>query len=266
MREEKTSCVWRAAKRAAALLLAVLAATATASGQQVTMLEIRKESGGNNRTTVEIRVPMELQGFDFDNPVDADQSALAVFADDQGRDLLQIHRDRQSKLRDQGYSTQPAMSFGGVADYAANKDIKLRVEVGAVAAENATSLRLKGSAVLNFAGQGEPRALEIVNVPVEMPYDSEGFASEIGPIIVVSDGSAELDGVTYRKFTVRGTENSIVAARPVGGDDSAEVDFWAVADNQFVFKEVPKTVALEIRYSAVRKVPVEFDLAFSVGL
>jgi hypothetical protein len=158
------------------------------------------------------------------------------------------------------------MSFGGVADYSANKDIKLRISVDATASDEADALRLAGTAVLNFAGQGEPETIEIVDVPVEMPYDSDGFASEIGPILVSSDGSAELDGVTYRKFTVSGTENSVVSAKPVGGDDSAEVQFWSVNDNQFVLKEIPEVVTLQVRYTPMRKVQVEFDLNFSVGL
>lgn len=252
--------------RGAVILLGAFAATTGAFGQQVTMLEVRKDSDDDHRTTVEILVPMELNGFDFDNPMDDEQSALAAFSDDQDRDLLQRHQDGQAELREQGYSTQPAMSFGGVADYAANKDIKLRIAVDAAPSDGAGRLHLEGAAVFNFAGEGEPRMLEVADVPVEMPYDAEGRASDIGPIIVSSDGSAEMDGVTYRKFTVSGTENSIVSATPVGGDDSAEVDFWAVGENQFVFKEVPETVSLEIRYTPIRKVPVEFDLEFSVGL
>lgn len=254
------------ARTAAIPLLAALLFTPAAFGQQVTLLEVRKDSDDGHRTTVEILVPMELTGFDFDNPMDDEQSSLAVFSDDQGRDLLRIHEDRQAELREQGYSIQPALSFGGVADYAANKDIKLRIAVDAAPSDSAGRLHLEGAAVFNFAGEGEPRMLEVADVPVEMPYDAEGFVSDIGPIIVSSDGSAEMDGVTYRKFTVTGRENSIVGASPVGGDDSAEVDFWAIGDNQFVFKDVPETVSLEIRYTAVRKVPVEFDLEFSVGL
>ena len=72
--------------------------------------------------------------------------------------------------------------------------------------------------------------------------------------------------MTYSKFTVSGIENAVVSASPVGGDDSAEVDFWSVGDNQFVFIEVPEVVTLEIEYTSVRKVPVELDLTFSVGL
>ena len=158
------------------------------------------------------------------------------------------------------------MSFGGVADYSASKDIKLRIAVDAAASDNAGMLRLAGKAVLNLAGESEPEVVEIIDVPVEMRYDSDGFASEIGPIIISSDGSAEMGDVTYRKFTVSGIENTIVSATPFGGDDSAEVDFWSIGDNQFVFKDVPEVVSLEIKYTPVRKVPVEFDLEFSVGL
>lgn len=252
--------------RCAAIVLGAFAATTGAFGQQVTMLEVRKEGGNDHRTKVEIRVPMDLQRLDFDNPMDVEQSTLSVFTDDQGRDLLQIHENQQAKLREQGYHTEPAMSFGGVADYSANKDVELRIAVDAAASDEARMLRLAGKAVLNFAGEGEPETVKIIDVPVEMPYDSEGFASEIGPIIISSDGSAELNDVTYRKFTVSGTENAVIEATLVGGDDSSEVEFWSVDANQFVLKEVPEVVTLNIEYAAVRKVPVEFDLEFSVGL
>ena len=251
---------------ASGLTIAALTLSSAASSQQVTRLEIRKDGAQDRRTTVEIRVPMDLQGFDFDNPVDAEGTGLAEFTDDQGRDLLQIHENQQAELREQGYTTQPPMSFGGVADYSANKDIKLRIAVDVAASDEARMLRLVGKAVLNFAGEGEPEAVEIIDVPVEMPYNSEGFASEIGPIIISSGGSAELNDVTYRKFTVSGTENSIIEATLVGGDDSSEVEFWSVGANQFVLKEVPEVVTLNIEYTAVRKVPVEFDLEFSVGI
>ena len=253
-------------KIAVSMTIAALVTASTTSAQHVTRLEVRKESGNDHRTTVEIHVPMDLQGFDFDNPVDAEGTGLAEFTDDQGRDLLQIHENQQAELREQGYATEPAMSFGGVADYNANKDIELRISVDAAASDEARMLHLAGKAVLNFSGEGEPRVVEITDVPVEMPYDSEGFASEIGPIIISSGGSAELNDVTYRKFTVSGTENSVISAKPVGGDDSAEVEFWSVNDNQFVLKEIPEVVALQVRYTPVRKVPVEFDLEFSVGL
>ena len=252
--------------RRATILLGAFAATTGAFGQQVTMLEVRKESGNDHRTTVEIRVPMDLEGFDFDNPVDAGQSAVSAFTDDHDRDLLQIHENQQVELREQGYTTESAMTFGGVADYSANKDIKLRIAVDAAASDEARMLRLAGKAVLNFVGEGEREAVEISDVPVEMPYDSDGFASEIGPIIISSDGSAELNDVTYRKFTVSGYENAVIEATLVGGDDSSEVEFWSVGANQFVLKEVPEVVTLNIEYTAVRKVPVEFDLEFSVGL
>ena len=254
------------ARSAAIPLLAACLLAPPALGQHVTLLEVRKDSEDDHRTTVEIVVPMELNGFDFDNPMDEEQSSLAVFSDDRDRDLLRIHEDRQGELREQGYSTQPAMSFGGVADYASNKDIKLQIAVDAAPSDGAGRLYLRGAAMLNFAGEGEAETLQVADVPVEMPYDTEGFASEIGPIIVSPDGSAEMDGVTYRKFTVTGAESSIVSADPVDGDDSAEVEFWGIADNQFVLKEVPDTISLEIRYTALRKVPVEFDLEFSVGL
>ena len=52
----------------------------------------------------------------------------------------------------------------------------------------------------------------------------------------------------------------------MGGDDSSEVVFWSVGANQFVLKEMPEVVTLNIEYKGVRKVPVEFDLEFSVGL
>ena len=253
-------------KIAVGMTIAALVNASATSAQQVTRLEVRKESGNDHRTTVEIHVPMDLQGFDFDNPVDAEGTGLAEFTDDQGRDLLQIHENQQVELREQGYSTEPAISFGGVADYSANKDIELRISVDAAASSEARMLRLVGKAVLNFAGEGEPEAVEISDVPVEMPYNSEGFASEIGPIIISSGGSAELNDVTYRKFTVSGTENAIIEATLVGGDDSSEVEFWSVGANQFVLKEVPEVVTLNIEYTAVRKVPVEFDLEFSVGL
>lgn len=251
---------------ASGLTIAALTISSAASSQQVTRLEIRKDGAQDRRTTVEIRVPMDLQGFDFDNPVDAEGTGLAEFTDDQGRDLLQIHENQQAELREQGYATEPAMSFGGVADYSANRDIELRISVDAAASDEARMLRLSGKALLNFAGEGEPEAAEISDVPVEMPYNSEGFASEIGPIVISSDGSAELNDVTYRKFTVSGTENAVIEATLVGGDDSAEVEFWSVGANQFVLKEVPEVVTLNIEYTAVRKVPVEFDLEFSVGL
>ena len=252
--------------KCAAILIGALAAATAAFSQEVTRLEVRKESGNDHRTTVEIHVPMDLQGFDRDNPMDAGQSGLSVFADDQGRDLLQIHENQQAELREQGYATEPAMSFGGVADYSANKDIELRIAVDAAASDEARMLRLAGKAVLNFAGEGEPETVQIIDVPVEMPYNSEGFASEIGPIIISSGGSAELNDVTYRKFTVSGTENAVIEATLVGGDDSSAVELWAVGANQFVLKEVPEVVTLNIEYTAVRKVPVEFDLEFSVGL
>jgi hypothetical protein len=127
-------------------------------------------------------------------------------------------------------------------------------------------LTLAGAAVFNFAGDGEPESTAIADVPLEMPWDSDGFDSPIGPIKITTDGSAELEGVRYQRYSVSGRDHAVVAANVIGGDDSADVEFWSIAPNQFVLEAAPETVSLEIEYAAVRKVPVEFDLEFSVGL
>lgn len=250
----------------ASMLLAIAVPAGHALAQDVTTLEIRKEGADSRRTMVEIRVPMDLDGFDTDNPMDLERSALSSFADDRGTDLLGLHREQQQALRDQGYTTQPALTYGGVADFASNEDITLRVAVDAAPASESRVLNLAGLAVFNFAGDGEPESTTVADVPLDMSHDNDGFDSAAGRIVVSAGGSAEMNGVRYQRFTVSGRDYTIVSAVPVGGDDSAEVEFWSTAPNQFVLKELPETVSLEIEYAPVRKVQVEFDLEFSVGL
>lgn len=68
-----------------------------------------------------------------------------------------------------------------MGQYAANKDIRLRVMVDAAASDSASRLHLKGKAVLNFAGDGGTESVEISDVPVEMPYDSRVLTAKSGP-------------------------------------------------------------------------------------
>lgn len=243
-----------------------LAAPGVSLAQDVTTLEVRKESADAQRTLVEIRVPMTLDGFDTDNPMDVEASELSRLTDDQGTDLLALHREQQQALAEQGYTTESALSYAGVADFANNRDIALRVAVDVAPADDARVLTLAGEAMFNFAGDGEPQSTTVADVPLHMPWDSDGFDTSIGPIKVTADGSAEISGVRYQRYTVSGRDNAVVAAAVVGGDDSAAVEFWSIAPQQFVLEDPSDTVTLEIDYASVRKVPVAFDLEFSVGL
>lgn len=238
----------------------------SAAAQDITRLEVRKPvDDGNSWTTIEIHVPMSLEGFDIDNPLDPDQTRLEYLRDDQGNDLLGMHELRQRENRDRGYTVSPVLQFGGVADWSNDRDITLRITVHAVAAPDATRIEFAGQAALNFADAGEPSELQVEGVPLEMQRGSDGFDTAMGPILVRRAGSLSMGEREWHKFSVSGVENTVVDVEVIGGDDSADMPM-GTSGNEFLFEDPPDTVALTIRFSERTTVVVPLDQAFSVGL
>ncbi len=242
----------------------------TAAGQQVSELKIKKLIPGvnsNPSTTLEIYVPMSMEGFDWDNPIDYTKSNVQVFTDDTGKDLLMVHNNIIAEHKNKGYTTERIYQFGGAANYGSNEDINLVFSVKTTPAQDAKELHLKASIMLNFRDDSATKSLEIEDIPVEMAYNSKGHQSTIGPIKIEGRGSATLNEKKYNIFRVVGSEIPISQVEIMGGDDSEVVKgVISLNQNDFVFSEVPETVNLKVTYSNFRKVKVPIDLKFSIGL
>lgn len=252
-------------------ILLFLLITTSALAQQITELRIKKampELQDKPSLYVEVYIPMDMTGFGFNNPIDFDQSELTVFQDDAGTDFLAAHQAAQEKLKDRGYSgDDPIFSFGGVADYSAEKDIMLNLQVASATAADATQITIAGNIVFNFISDKEPAVLEVTGVPLEMAYDDPGFETSIGRIKIKGAGSAELGENSYEKFRVVGATAPIVGVEVIGGDDAEAVKgFWGISPHEFVFGDLPETVDLKIRYSEFKKITVPLDLKFGLGL
>ncbi len=241
------------------------------SAQQVASVNIRKgieEIRKKPRLEVEIHVPMDMTGFEIDNPIDFERSKLEIFADDTGKDFLAAFVEKQQEQENQGYSqNEHIFSFGGVADYASGNDFMMVFTVPTDPAPAARTIHLKGNVVVNFINEGEALTAIIEDVPVEMPYNSPGHSSKIGPIRIEGRGSATIGDNKYRKFAAMGVDSPITTVEVVGGDDSEAVKgIWGSSDNTFVFSVVPETVDLKITYSTLKKKDVPIDLEFGIGL
>ncbi len=241
----------------------------TAAAQEISRLEIHKampQVGESGRTSVEIYLPMELQGFNMENPLDPALTRIETFADDRGTDLLALHKTRKRENEERGFPAPDPVAFAGVGDWQNDRDIKLALSVIDTPAAGATALRLVGEVVLNFAAGGEASSVLVKGVPVEMGYDASGMDSPIGKLLIQDGGSASRDDVTWYKFLVSSADSAIVEVSVAGGDDTAEVPFMGLEPNAFVFREPPSSVDLNIRYKGQKKVHVPLDLSISLGL
>lgn len=270
---EQLSCDFTPGRRLSsaalcALLLSLPLADRAAS-QDVSRLEIRKampEIGSNGRTTVEIYLPMELTGFNLENPLDPALTRLDVFSDNHGTDLLAQHKVRKRENEERGFPAPDPVTFAGVGDWQNDRDIKLAISVIDTPSAGATELRLAGEVVLNFAAEGETESVLLENIPMDMSHGSPGIDSPIGNIRIEDGGSASRDDVTWLKFLVSSADSAIDEVSVAGGDDSGEVPFMALEANAFVFREPPVTVDLNIRYRDQKKVHVPLDMNISLGL
>lgn len=251
-----------------ALLLSLpLAYSATA--QEISRVEIRKampQVGASGQTAVEIYLFMDIQGLNLENPIDLALTRLETFVDDRGTDLLAQHKIHQRKNEERGFPAPDPIAFTGVGDWQNDKDIKLGISVIDTPSSGATRLRLTGEVVLNFAAEVDVSSVLVVEIPVDMGYDSRGIDSAIGKLLIQEGGSASSNDVTWYKFLVSSADSAIVEVSVVGGDDSGEVPFMGVEANAFVFREPPATVALNIRYQGQKKVHVPLDMSISLGL
>ena len=250
-------------------LLLTLPLSGTVNGQEVSRLEIRKAMPGvgtSGLTAVEIYLPMALDGFNVENPLDTALTRLEKFADDRGTDLLAQHKIRKQANEERGFPAPDPITFAGVGDWGNDRDIKLLINVVDTPSSGATGLQITGDVVLNFAAEGEPSQLQVEGVPVDMGYDAQGVDTPIGRLVIQDGGSASRDEVTWHKFLVSSPDSAIVDVTVVGGDDSADVPFMSLEPSEFVFREPPTTVNLDIRYLGQRKVHVPLDLTLSLGL
>lgn len=253
------------------ILLFFCFSTLILSAQQIASINIRKgieEIRKKPRLEVEVHVPMDMTDFAVDNPIDFEQTNIEVFADDTGKDFAGIFDQKQEEKRNEGYSTgETLLTFGGVANYRTGQDFMVIFNVPAAPDPEARSIRIKGNLVVNFISQGEGTTAVIKGVPVEMPYDSDGHPTDIGLVRIEGRGSASLKDGKYRKFVAVSADSPITTVEVIGGDDRGAVKgIWSVAENAFVFKDVPETVDLKVNYSKLEKKEIPLDLEFGVGL
>jgi hypothetical protein len=249
-----------------ALLLPLLSPISSVA-QEAVRIEVRKSiAGSGSETTVDLYLPMDLAGFNFDNPLDTVLTRLERFEDDTGRDLLALHRERQRQNLQRGFPSPDPVVFRGVGDWANDRDVRLGVTVVDSPAPGATRLMMDGEVVFNFAGDGEPATLVVQNVSLDTGFNGRRVDTDIGTLLIQDAGSASVDGSTWHKFRISSAETTIVGASVIGGDDAGAVPFWALDPNEFVFGEVPESVSISIQYLQHRKVAVPLNLEITLGL
>lgn len=235
--------------------------------QEAVGIEVRKSIAGRAaQTTIELYLPMDLAGFNFDNPLDTVLTRLDRFEDDTGRDLLALHRERQRQNVERGFQTPDPVEFRGVGDWARDRDVRLGVTVVDSPAPGATRLMMDGEAVFNFAGDSEPATIVVESVSLDTGFSGRRVDTDIGTLLIQDAGSASVDGSTWHKFRLSSAEAAIVGASVMGGDDAGAVPFWALDPNEFVFGEVPESVSISIQYLQHRKVAVPLNLEITLGL
>ncbi|MFO8005704.1 hypothetical protein [Thioalkalivibrio sp.] len=254
-----------------ALAVAAAPVSLVANAQEVSQLEIRKSLdrvGQQARTRVEIYVPMDLQGLNFDDPIDKDLTRVTEFSDDQGRDLLKQHRKVQHSNIERGHAWLPALRFSGIADLRNDRDVKLVVTSSDAPSPAAIRLSLAADVVFNFTDEAERSSATIHQLPVPDGSGRSRLDASIGPVSVQYVGSAQLNETEWRRFAVTVPGVSILKVEVIGGDDAASLPF-AFGDaraGEFVISDGREFVDVEITFAGHRKVTVPLDLDFAIGL
>ncbi len=249
----------------ASLLLVPLAAA-----QQVTQIQITKDpTGTESRTRIELYIPADVSNLDFNNPINAERTRLAVAKDDAGGDLLATHDAANAEWVAQGYQTELPISFAGVADYASHKDINIGVALKAAPNSGAKAITLEGTIALNFIDVSSTEQTVLTAIPTETEWGSPGTDTPIGPVRIEPAASMHMGDIRYQGYQVVSPNAPVIAAAVVGGDASEEVHGLGMALEPGVFflkGEPPQNVDLNITYAATEIKEFPFKLTFGVGL
>jgi hypothetical protein len=123
-----------------ALLLPLLSPISSVAQEAVRIEVCKSIAGSGAQTTVDLYLPMDLAGLNFDNPLDTVLTRLDRFEDDTGRDLLALHRERQRQNMERGFPSPDPVEFRGVGDWANDRDVRLGVTVVDSPAPGATRM------------------------------------------------------------------------------------------------------------------------------
>lgn len=151
-------------------------------------------AGSGAQTAVDLYLPMDLAGFNFDNPLDTVLTRLDRFEDDTGRGLLALHRERQRQNMERGFPRPDPVEFHGVGDWANDRDVRLGVTVVDSPAPGATRLIMAGEVVFNFATDGEPATILVSNVSLDTGFSGRQVDTDSGTLLIQDAGSASVDG------------------------------------------------------------------------
>jgi hypothetical protein len=260
----KTKIVW-----VLALLLVAPWVAPWAEAQQVSRLEIAKGADGSEaRTGIDITIPLDIADLDFNNPINPDRTRLAVAKDDSGADLLAAHEALAAEWVAQGYATESAISFAGVADYENNKDVKVGIMLKAAPAAGARVIELEGTIALNFIDASSTASTRLQSIPMEAEWGSPGVETPIGPVRIEPSSSMYMDDVNYQGYQVVSPNAPVISVGVVGGDASAEWQQMGMGlePGMFVIKgEPPQTVDLDLTYAATETREFPFKLSVGVG-
>lgn len=252
-----------------AWLLTSLLLAPLAEAQQVSRLEIARGADGSEaRTSIDITIALDIADLDFNNPINADQTRLVLAKDDSGGDLLATHEALAAEWVAQGYATESAVSFGGIADQQNNKDVRIGIMLKAAPTAGARVIELEGTIALNFIDASTTANTQLQGIPMEMEWGSPGVDTSIGPVRIEESSSMSMGDVEYRGYQVISPNAPVISVGVVGGDASAE---WhdmgmGLEPGMFVIKgDPPQTVDLEITYAATATKEIPLKLAFGVG-
>jgi hypothetical protein len=252
---------------ASTLLFLLLAPLAGA--QEVSRLDIAKGAADSfARTSIDIYVPLDIVNLDFNNPINADRTVLAVARDDSGTDLLAVHEAEAADRVAQGYPAESPISFAGIADYANERDVKVGVILNAVPGAGARVIEVEGTIGFNFIDKSQIASTTLESIPMEMDWNSPGVETSIGLIKIEPSSSMYIDGVQYQGYQVVSPGAPIIAVGVAGGDASAEAQEMGMGLElgMFVIKEdPPRTVDLDVSYAATETQEIPFKLSFGVG-
>lgn len=212
-------------------------------------LSITKQNELSKRTNLDLIIPVEAGQTFF--RLNMTTSEVKKLQDDTGFDFLTA---RKGFLVDESYA-----SFDGY-----DSQVNLRLSFEGVPAKGAKTLHLTGTFILELQKEGS----QVASTKLRMPgSDSKAVTStEFGDIEVWASGSASTDEVEYLIFHIE-APLPVKSVKVLSGDDSAEVSAMGIGleADQFVFKNEPEEIEVEIVFAQIEYIKIPVDLSFGIG-
>lgn len=219
----------------------------------------------HSKNLFEVRLLLPKTKDDFIK-IDKKHSTLYKVVDDSGTDLLDAHKEENSKAIGKWWHA-PYM-ITGYGKHPFEMGIWADITLKSVPAPHAGKVTLSGNMILQY-DTGETQTDTLADLPLKMDLETEGVDTKIGKLLIYGTGIVITDDETYRRYNVNG-DADILSVEVLGNNDTQKMkestQGRGVTSTGFALHESTdvETVSLKITHRIIRNEEITVDLTLNL--